>query len=296
MKSSSTSKMNSPRVITTFSPLDEAIALLPQKDRRREQHPHQLTTVDLDRSPSMGSPSLGLRPVMEWGDRSGDEDEGDELVEGSVDGAGKVTTDRMEAQIDALSNDVSPAGMDQMTIPAAVDDGDTEVNAEADLEDEDAEGEQEEDDEDDDAEARQGRSSRSRTPPPPDPPLPGTSPDSNNDDPDADADAEGEMEFEENEELPPTSTSSATVYQTALSVPIGQVPQGNFGGSFFDDDGWLIVLWIQSDKSFGYNMTSTHVLISAMVPGSLPSSLSIFSDLSEKMTLRWLTPKPRSLL
>ena len=33
-------------------------------------------------------------------------------------------------------------------------------------------------------------------------------------------------------------------------------------------------------------MTSTHVLISAMVPGSLPLSLSLLSDLWEKMTLR----------
>ena len=250
VKSSPKAKMSSPlgpRVITAYSPLDEAIALLPQKDRRRErsqEHAHQLMTVDLDRSPGMGSPSLGLRPVVEWGDRSGEEDEGDELesdqhgyVEGNFDGtvaAGKMTTEtviRTEAQIDALSNDVSPADVDLMTIPA-VDVVDTEVNAEADLDDEDAEGEQEEEEGDDDveAEAGQGRSSRSRTPPPPDPPHPGASPDSN-DDPDADADAEGEMEFEENEELPPTSTSSA-VYQTALSVPIGQVSQGNFDGFF----------------------------------------------------------------
>lgn len=325
---SPTSKTNSPlplspRVIasaTTYSPLDEAIALLPQKGRRRErseEHSHKLRTVD--RSHSMGSPRLGLRPVVEWGDRSAEEDEGDEdvadelgldqndgYVEGNLDieavDAGKVTTSSAEfgstvrdmgaeAQIDALSiapNDVSPAEVDLMTIPPV----DTEANAEADLDDEDAEGEQEEEEDDDDAEAGQDRSSRSRTPPPPDPPHPGASSDSNNDDPDADADAEGEMEFEENEELLPTSTSSA-LYQTALSVPMGEVPPDNFDGSFFDDDGWLIVLWINSDKSFGYNTTSTSALISAMVPGSLPSSLSIISDLSEKMTLRWLTLNKR---
>ena len=309
VKSSSTSKVNSlpgPRVIGTYSPLNEAIALLPQKDRkqkRSEEHPHQLTTVDLDRSPGMGSPSLGLKPVVEWGDRSADEDEGDSdqngYVEGNVDddvvAAGKVTTSiaetviRTEALIDALSNDVSPADVDMMAIPA-VEVVDSEANAETDLDDEDAEGEQEEEeDDDDDAGAGQDRSSRSRSPPPPDPPHSGASPDSNYDDPDADADAEGEMEFEENEGLPPTSTSSA-VYQTALSVPIGQVPQGNFDGSSFDDDGWLIVR-IKSDKSFGYN---THVLISAMVPGRLPSLLSILSDLSEKMSLRWLTLKKKS--
>ena len=297
VKSSPTSKMDSqsgPRVITTYSPLDEAIALLPQEDRRQEkneEHPHQLAKVDLDRSPS---PRLSLRPVMEWGDGSADEDEGDELgsdqhgyVEGNIDDAvvaGKVSTViRTEAQIDALSNDVSPADVDLMTIPA-VDNDNTEVNAEADLDDEDAEGEQEEEDEEDDAEAGKDRSFRSRSPPPPDPPHPGASPDSNNDDPDADADAEGEMDFEENEELPPTSTSSAA--HTYQSLPIGQIPQGNFDGFFFDDDDWLIVFWIKSDKSFGYNMTSTHVLISAMVPGSLPLSLSLLSDLWEKMTLR----------
>ena len=300
VKTSPTSKRNSPsgpRVINTYSPLDEAIALLPQKDRtreRNEEHPSQLTTVDLDRSPS---PRLSLRPVMEWGDGSAEEDEGDELgsdqhgyVEGNLDDdavvAGKVSTViRTEAQIDALSNDVSPADMDLMTIPA-VDNDDTEVNAEADMDDEDAEGEQEEDDEDDEAEAGQDRSFRSRTPPPPDPPHPGASPDSNNDDPDADADAEGEMEFEENGELPPTSTNSAAhAYQTSLSVPLGQIPQGNFDGFFFDDDDLLIVFLIKSDKSFGYNMTSTHVLVSVMVPGSLLLSLSLLSDLWEKMTL-----------
>ena len=333
IKSSSTSKVNSPlnpRVIasaTMYSPLDEAIALLPQKDRRErsEEHPHQLTTVD--RSPSMGSPRLGLRPVVEWGDRSAEEDEGDEgaegelgldqqygYVEGNAVDAGKVTTSSAEsgstvkitvrdmdaeAQIDTLSNalnDVSPADVDMMTIPP-VDVVDTEANAEADLDDEDAEGEQEEEEDDDDAEAGQDRSSRTRTPPPPDPPHPGASSDSNNDDPDADADAEGEMEFEENEELPQTSTSSA-VNQTALSVPMGQVAPDNFDGSFFESDGWLIVLLIKSEKSFGCNMISTRALISAMVqmvPGSLPSSLTILSDLSEKMTLRWLTLNKRSL-
>jgi hypothetical protein len=232
VKSSSTSKMNS-RDITT-SPLDEAVALLPQKDRRRErseEHPHQLTTVDLDCSPSMG---MGLRPVVDWGNRSaGDEDDEGELgldqngyVEGNLDDAvtaGKVTTSSAEAQIDTLSNaptnNVSPADVGLTTIPP-VDNVDTEANAEADLDDEDAEGEQEEEDEEEDAEAGQDRSSGSRTPPPPDPPHPGASSDSN-DDPDADADADGEMEFEENEELPQTSTSSA-VYQTALSVPKGQ--------------------------------------------------------------------------
>ena len=35
--------------------------------------------------------------------------------------------------------------------------------------------------------------------------------------------------------------------------------QGNFDGSIFDDNGWLIVLWIKSGKSFGYNTTSTRV-------------------------------------
>ena len=331
-KSSSTSKVNlplNPRVIasaTVYSALDEAIALLPQKDRRErsEEHPHQLTTVD--RSPSMGSPRLGLRPVMEWGDRSAEEDEGDEGAEGDLDqqngyaegnldtdavDAGKVTSSSAEsgstvkitvgdmdaeAQIDTLSNalnDVSPADMDMMTIPPV----DTETNAEADLDDEDAEGEQEEEEDDDDAEAGQDRSSRTRTPPPPDPPHPGASSDSNNDDPDADADAEGEMEFEENEELPQTSTSSA-VNQTALSMPMGQVAPDNFDGSFFEGDGWLIILWIKSEKSFGCNTTSTRALISAMVqmvPGSLPPSLTILSDLSEKMTLRWLTLNKISL-
>jgi hypothetical protein len=158
VKSSPKSKVNSPqgpRVITTYSPLDEAIALLPQIDRRRGEHGHQLTTVDLERS---SSPRLGLRPVVDWGARSG---EGDELgSEQKGYGAG-----RTDAQIDALSNDVSP----------------DEVNAE---DDEDAEGEQED--------AVPIRSSRSRSPPSP---HPGASPDSNNDDPDA----EGEMEFEENQ-------------------------------------------------------------------------------------------------
>ena len=243
------------------------------KDRKRErseEHPRQLTTVDLDRSPSIGSPRLGLRPVEELRDKgAGDEDvEGEprldqqnSYVKGNPDtAAGTVTTSGAEtviqtAPIDTSSNDVS-VDVDLMTIPP-VDNVNSEANAEADLDDEDAEGEQEEA-EDDDAEAGQDRSSRSRTPPPPDPTHPGASSDSNNDDPDADADAEGEMDFEEDEELPPTSTSSA-VYQTALSGPIGQVPQGNFDGSFFDDDGWLIVLWIQPDKSFGYNTTSTRV-------------------------------------
>ena len=314
VKSSPTSKMNSPlgpRVITTYSLMNDAIALLPQKDRRRErseEHPRQFTTVDLDRSPSMGSLRLGLTPAEELRNRSaGDEDVEGELgldqqngyVEGNLDtAAGNVTTSGAEtviqtaAPIDTSSNDVS-VDVDLMTIPP-VDNVNSEANAEADLDDEDAEGEQEEA-EDDDAEAGQDRSSRSRTPPPPDPTHPGASSDSNNDDPDADADAEGEMDFEEDEELPPTSTSSA-VYQTALSGPIGQVPQGNFDGSFFDDDGWLIVLWIQPDKSFGYNTTSTRVLISAMVPGSLPSSPLILSDLPEKMTLRWLKEKSGQLV
>ena len=269
VKSSSTSKMDSPldsRVVSTYSPLDEAIALLPQKDRKREsigEHPHQLMTVDLDRSSSMGS--RGLKPVMDWGDRSA-EDEDDEgelgsdqngyLEERNLNAAGKITTSSPEAQINTLSNDptdyVSPTDVDLTTITV-------DTDAEADLDDEDAEGEQEEEeeDDDDDVEAGQGRSSRSRTPPPPDPPHPGAPSDSNNDDPDADADADGEMEFEESEELLPTSMSSA-VYQTALSVSnMGQVPQGNFDASFFDDDGWLIVLWIKSDKFFGHNMTWT---------------------------------------
>jgi hypothetical protein len=101
------------------------------------------------------------------------------------------------------------------------------------------------------------------------------------------------MEFEEIEELPQTSSSSA-VYQTALSMPMGQVtqvPPDNFDGSFF-------VFWIKSEKSFGCNTISTRALISAMVqmvPGSLPSSLTILSDLSEKMTLHWLTLNKGSL-
>ena len=44
-----------------------------RKGQRSEEHPRQLTTVDLE--PSMGSPRLGLRPVEEWRNKSaGDED------------------------------------------------------------------------------------------------------------------------------------------------------------------------------------------------------------------------------
>jgi hypothetical protein len=41
---------------------------------------------------------------------------------------------------------------------------------------------------------------------------------------------------------------------------------------------------MKSDMCFGYDATCTHVLISAIVPDSLPL-LSILSDLSEKMSL-----------
>ena len=349
IKSSSTSKMNPSlglRVIAstpTYLPLDVAIALQPQKDRRREKEKErersgehsQRTTVNVDRSPGMG----GLRPVVEWGEKGAEEDEGDEDVKAEgeyvslvvtggelglgqqndhverkpdADGAIVVETGNdevteslptlkiivwdmekdAETQLDTSSNaptngHISPADAD---LPP-IDDAD----AEADLDDEDAEGEQEEeeDDENADAEAGQGRSSRSRTPPPPDPPHSGAPSDSNDNDPDADADAEGEMEFEENEELPPTSTSSA-VNQTALSVVMGQVPPCNLDGSFLDDDLWLIkVFWMESDISFGYNTTSTHVLISAMVPESLPSSLSMLSDLSDKISLHLPYPEQR---
>ena len=158
------------------------------KDRKRErseEHPRQLTTVDLDRSPNKGSPRLGLRPVEELRNKSaGDEDVEGELrldqqnsyVEGNLDtAAGNVTTSsaenviQAEVQIDTLSN---AASVDEglMTIPP-VDKVNSEANAEADLDDEDVEGEQEEEEDDDDSEAGLGRSSRSRTPPPPDPPT-----------------------------------------------------------------------------------------------------------------------------
>ena len=316
-KTSSTLKMNpslGPRVIAsvpTYSPLDEAVALLPPKSKRREEdrseeHP-QWTTIDIDPSPSMGSPRLRFRPVVDWGERDVEEDdevediegEGEYVslvvavgldqendhIEGNLDAdAIEVSNDKMttestpgstvkimeqvmdaETQIDTLSNapthDISPADVDPMTIPPV----DNVANAEADLDDEDAEGEQEEDDDENgDADAEQDQSSRSRTPPPPpDPPHFGKPSNSNNDDPDADADADGEMEFEENGELPPTSTSS-TVYQTALSVPMGEVPPGNFDGSFL-----AIIFWIKSEKSFGCNTTSAHVLIPAMASESL---------------------------
>ena len=297
------------------------VALAPLKSRRgeeeRSEEHSQWTTIDLNRS---SSARLGLRPVVDWGERDAEEDEGDE-DEGEAEGeyTSLVATERRELGLDqqngqenpdtdvagndtvnttraesgsffrdmdtetqiTLSNvptsDVSPTDVDLVTIPPVED----VRTAEADLDDEDAEGEQEEEEEDENAEAGQDPSSRSRTPPPPpDPPQSG---DSNNNDPDADADAEGEMEYEANEGLLPTSTCSA-VHQTALSVPIGQVPLCNFDGGV-----WLIIFWIKSEKSFGYNTTLAHVLIS--VRGSLSSSLSILSGLSEKMTLRLVYPE-----
>ncbi|KAF8805993.1 hypothetical protein BYT27DRAFT_6637204 [Phlegmacium glaucopus] len=89
-----------PRVIVsapTYSPLDEAIALQPQKDRRRRKEEHerseehsQQTTVNVDCSP--GSPRLGLRPVVEWGDRGAEKDEGDEEIEDEDEDVSLVVT------------------------------------------------------------------------------------------------------------------------------------------------------------------------------------------------------------
>jgi hypothetical protein len=225
----------------------------------------------------MGSSRLGLRPVVEWGGRGAEEDEGNEDVEGEgeyvssvVAGGRELGLDQQNGHVDGkLDTDVVEAGTPRAesgstaahdmaaetqintlsnvptsdVSPADVDlmtipPVDTVANAEAD--DEDAEGEQEEEEDDENAEAEAGQeSSRSRTPPPPpDPPHSGMPSDSNDDDPDADADAEGEMEFEE--ELSPTSTSSA-MYQTAMG-------QGNFDGSFLAI--WMIVFWIKSEKFY----------------------------------------------
>ena len=330
-----------PRVIASApmsSPLDKAIALQSQKDRsretgkereRREEH-SQRTMVNLDRSPGLDSPRLGLRPVVEWGER-GTEDEGDEDVEGEgeyvsvgvrelelaqqddyveggpdVDGDGEITagndkvtavstpndesvsTLKVMAQdmeedetqtIDTANGHVSLANLDLMTTPPI---DDTDADADAELDDEDAEGDQ---DDDDDDEPGQDRSSRSRTPPPPDPPHFGAPSDSNDDDPDADADAEGEMDFEENEELPSRSTSSA-MHQTALNVPRSQVPPVSFDGFLLEVIWLIMVFWMKSNRSVRYSTTSSHVLISATVPETLPSSLSILSDLSDKISLQ----------
>ena len=335
MKSSSTSKSSSlgPRVISsapTYSPLDEAIALLPQKGRRQEkdraEEHAEWTTANLDHSSGMGSPRLGLRPVVEWGERVAEEEEGDEDVEdegergrelelgqqnGQVEGeldphgataveagdekmATRSTPDESESvsslkitvqdivgaetQVNPpndvpINGQVIPADVDVMTVLPTTANG-TDANPEADLDDEDAEGEEEDEDEENaDAEGDQNRSSRTRTPPPPDPPHPGAPPDSN-DDSDGDADAEGDMDFEENEELPPTSTNS-TMYQTALSVSMGQVPPGNFDGSlsFSGDKVWLIkFFWMKSDKFFG--LTCTGVFVSAEKASSVISVIN----------------------
>ena len=332
-----------PRVIASapmYSPLDKAIAPQSQKDRspetgkgreKREEH-SQRTTVNLDRSPGLDSLRLGLRPVVEWGER-GTEDEGDEDVEGEgeyvlvgvrelelaqqdgyveggpdVDGDGEITAGKDKVTAVSTPNDESVSTLKVMAQDMEEDEtqtidtanghvslanlttppiDDIDADADAELDDEDAEGDQEDDDDDENADAEPGqdRSSRSRTPPPPDPPHFGAPSDSNDDDPDADADAEGEMDFEENEELPSTSTSSA-VHQTALNVPRSKVSPGSFDGFLLEVIWLIMVFWMKSNRSFRYSTTSRHVLISATVPETLPSSLSILSDLSDKISLQ----------